>query len=246
MKKAVIFTIADKNNLQYFEKFRNSLRYWHKEDEVDLLLVTEEEIAKFNDPKFFYRAKPLIASQLIGQYEVIIGMDSDQVVCGDISALWADTDADALCVANSNPREAKTYPVQVWDIGVGEYLNAGLVVMRNERFIKHWLGLCMGPRFSHYQFGEQDMLNIMAQYGDYKIGLLDSGDGFWGLASKQYWPNIYLREGRELVLPKSDEWPNKDKIIKVLHWAGGNTPGKMKFDINFQEPVAEWLTKITK
>lgn len=251
MKKVAIFTVADNNNLQYYEKFKNSLRKWHPEGEVDLLLVTETEIAKFNDPKFFYRAKPLLASQLLGQYEVIIGMDCDQVVCGDISTLWADSELDVLCVHNSNPKEAKSYPVQVWDIGVNEYLNAGLVVMRSEKFIKHWAGLCMSPRFDKYQMGEQDLLNIMVYYGDYKVGPLDSGDGFWGLSSKGYWPNIELRADplsklqKKLVLPRGGDWPqDKEKTIKVIHWAGGNVPGKMNFKLNFQEDVAEWLEEL--
>ncbi len=248
MKKVAIFSIADNNNLQYYERFKNSLRKWHGEEEVDLLLMTEKEIAKFNDPKFFYRAKPILADQLIGQYEVIIGMDCDQVVCGDISALWADSELDVLCVHNSNPKEAKTYPVQVWDIGVNEYLNAGLVAMRSEKFIKHWLGLCMSPRFDKYQMGEQDLLNIMVYYGNYKVGLLDSGDGFWGLSSKGYWPKIELRDdvtsklGKKLLLPKEGDWPpDKDKTIKVIHWAGGNVPGKMNSRLNFTEEVSDWL-----
>ena len=244
MKRACIFTIADNRNLPYFEKFKKSLRHWHPEEEIDLLLITEKEIRGFNDPRFFYRAKPIIASQLIGQYETIIGMDCDQIVTGDISELWADTDVDVMCVLNSNPKEAKTYPVQVWDIGVGDYLNAGLVVMRSEQFIRNWLGVCMSQRFDKYQFGEQDILNILCQYGPYTTKILDRGDSFFGLASKQYWNKIELR-GNELVLPKGEDWPDKDKKIKVIHWAGGNV---QKFNLGpyFKPEVQEWLENLMK
>jgi lipopolysaccharide biosynthesis glycosyltransferase len=245
MKKVCIFTIADNRNLPYFEKFRNSLRKWHKEDEVELLLVTENEIRQFNDPRFFYRAKPLIASQLVGQYEVIIGMDCDQIVCGDISELWSDTEADVLGVLNSNPKEAKTYPVQVWNIGVHEYLNAGLVAMRSKEFIHNWAGVCMNPKFNTYQFGEQDLLNILVHYGPYKTRVLDMGDSFWGLSSKQYWNKIELKDN-ELVLPKGDEWPLSDKKIKVIHVAGGNTPNKFNLAPYFRPEVLEWIEELMK
>ena len=246
MKSACIFSIADQRNMEYFSKFRQSLRHWHKEEEVDLLLITEKEIAQFKDPRFFYRAKPIIASQLIGQYETIIGMDCDQIVCGDISELWNNKDkVDVMCVLNSNPKEAKTYPVQVWDIGVSEYLNAGLVVMKSEQFIRNWLGVCMGPKFEHYQFGEQDTLNILVNYGPYTTKILDRGDSFWGLSSKQYWNKIELR-GSELVLPKGEEWPTQDKKIKVLHTGGGNIPNKLNFGPYMKGEVLEWLENLMK
>ncbi len=246
IKKACIFCVADNNNLPYFEKFKNSLRKWHTEEEVNLLLITEKEIVQFKDPKFFYRAKPLIASRLIGQYETIIGMDCDQIVCGDISELWKDGDkVDVACVLNSNPKEAKMYPVQVWDIGVADYLNAGLVVMKSEQFIRNWLGICMGPKFEHYQFGEQDLLNVLVNYGPYQTKILDRGDSFWGLSSKQFWNKIELR-GNELVLPKGEEWPDKDKKIKVIHWAGGSGLPKMNLGPFFKIEVADWLETLIK
>lgn len=243
MKKVCIFTVADERNMQYFDKFRNSLRKWHKEEDVDLLLVTEKEILALNDPKFFYRAKPIIANQLISDYEVVIGMDCDQVVCGDISQLWTDNTVDVMAPLNSNPIEAKNYPVQVWDITPPDYLNAGLVVMRSKMFVQHWLGLCMNPRFNQYRFGEQDLLNIMVYYGPYTTKVLDAGDNFWGLASKGYWNKIELRDN-ELFLPKGDEWPLSDKKIKVIHVAGGNTPNKMNFGPYMKPDVLAWVEKL--
>ena len=75
---------------------------------------------------------------------------------------------------------------------------------------------------------------------------MDAGDSFYGLASKGYWPNITLK-GKVLKLMKNEEWPkDRDKTIRVIHWAGGNRPNKMQFRLNFKPEVAErleWLTK---
>ena len=244
MKKACVYTVADNKNLPYFTAFRNSLRKWHPEEELDILLVKEEEVTRIRDKDFYYRAKPIIGSQLWGKYETLIGMDCDQIVCGDISPLWTEGGYDVGCVYNSNPREAKEVQAQVWDIPHHEYLNAGLVVIKNERFLRHWLGLCHSPHFERYQYREQDLLNILVYYGDYVTKVLDVGPNFWGLASKGYWNQIELRDN-QLVLPKNSEYPQTDKIIKVIHWAGGNTV-KMNFRAFFKEKEAEWLENLVK
>lgn len=229
--------------------FKNSLRKFHSEEEVALLLVGEEEIKKFNDPQFFYRAKPLIASTLMDEYEVVIGADADQIVTGNLAHTW-EGDFDVACVNNSNPREAKMYPVSVWNIHPLAYLNAGYVVMKSKNFVEHWKQLCLSNHFEAYQMGEQDLLNIMVWYMSYiyDIKLLDSSGKWHGLISKGYWPQIKL-EGttKKLVLSKNDEWPiDDDKEIAIIHFAGGNTPDKMNYRIRFQPDVVNYLQTLTK
>lgn len=247
-KKIVGFTIFDKNNEKYAQMFINSLRKFHSEEELPLVSVTEEGIKASNDPAFFYRATPRVAMDLIKEYETVIKFDCDQVVCGDISGIWKG-DFDIACVNNSNPREMKKLVVSVLDIHPLTYLNCGLVVMKSEKFINHWWNLCISPHFDNYQYKEQDLLNIMVFYGDYKIGFLDVGKEWFGLISKGFWPYCEMR-GNDIVLPKNKEWPtNEDKIIKVIHWAGGNDPDKMKFRLHFKPEVVrrlEWLTSQRK
>jgi len=245
MKKLVGFTIFDKNNEKYARMFISSLRKFHSEEDLPLVLVTEESIKATKDPMFFYRATPMIAKDLIKEYETVIKFDCDQIVCGDISHIWKE-DFDVGVVNNSNPREMKNLLVRVWDIHPLSYLNCGLVVMKSEEFINHWWGLCVSPHFDQYQYREQDLLNIMVFYGNYKVKFLDAGKEWWGLISKGYWPLCERREN-DIVLPKNKEWPtDEDKILKVIHWAGGNDPNKMKFRLHFKPEVVkrlEWLTK---
>ncbi len=241
----VFFTIADEKNMEYARKMANSLKYFHPQ--IPLEVIGGEVLADAlkRDPAFFYRATPVIASQLIKEYETVIKIDADSIVTGRLNKAW-EGDFDVKVVLNSNPREFKKYPVSVWDINpVHEYVNAGFVSMKSEEFIEHWHKLCYSNHFNNYQMREQDLLNILVHYGNYKSELLDNTDGFYGLASKGYWPQVVLKKDK-LILPANDEWNKVDKIIKVIHVAGGNTPNKMNFNTSFKEEVVTWLNKLTK
>lgn len=246
--KICAYTIADNNNLKYLEMMKNSLRKFHSEEELPLIEVIGTALtgALERDKDFFYRATPVIASQLMNDYDIVIKIDADSVITGSLNEAWEGEDWDVKLVLNSNPRENKTYPVSVWDLHpIYEYVNCGFVSMKSKEFVEHWHKLCYTQHFFSYQMREQDLLNILVHYGNYKTQLLDNGDSFWGLASKQYWPDIKLKD-KELVLPQNDEWNKIDKKIKVIHFAGGNTPNKMNFNTKFQPEVATYLKELTK
>ena len=139
--------------------------------------------------------------------------------------------------------------VSVWDINPIDYINCGFVVMKSKRFVKHWLKLCTPERATHYQFYEQDFLNILCFYGDYKVRFLDKGkNNKWhGLIVKGYTSEINLIN-KKLILPKGsgaehDIWPeDTDKEIVCYHVAGGIIPNKFAdLDIRFKPEVAEYL-----
>ena len=253
--RRIFYTIADVNNLKYFVKLKNSLAKFHLQEE--LRLFDDLAIQNSQDPMFFYRATPILAKKLMDEgYDMVCKLDCDQIITGDLSHIW-EGDFDVAVVQNSNPREMKTYPVAVWDIPPLDYLNCGFVVMKSKKFVEHWLSLCYSPHFDHYQMKEQDLLNILVYYGDYKVKFLDRSNKWHNLISKGYWSKIELRDigiidGKfrdfKLVLPKNDEWPqDEDKQIACLHWAGGNDPRKMEdINIKFKPEVAKWLNDLIK
>lgn len=241
-KKVCFFSIADKNNMKFFEMMKNSLKNFHPD--IPLLLWDEDKIGRYKDNDFFYRATPIIAKELIEEYECVIKIDADSIVTGNLSHVWED-DYDVALVNNSNPREMKTYPVTVFNINPLAYVNAGFVAMKSKRFIEHWYKQCFSPHFFNFQMREQDILNIITQYGDYKVKRLDEGKKYHGLASKGYWPDLILRDNK-LYLPQTEGWPPEgEKQIVCLHWAGGKDPDKMNFNLRFKPEVIErlkWLT----
>lgn len=246
MNKRIAFTIAGPEDLGYADKMIKSLRKFHDEDELPIVVISGEKLQNLlkQDPMFYYRATPIIARDLWRQgYREIIKIDSDSVITGDISHVWKDK-FDVGVVNNGNPRETKKYPVTVWNIHPFSYVNAGFVVMKDERFINHWFNLCNSVHFQAYQMKEQDLLNIMVFYMDFRVSFLDSGDKWHGLVSKGYFPQMELRENK-LILPKNEEWNKEDKEISVIHFAGGRVADKMNFNIQFREEVVEWLKKLT-
>jgi hypothetical protein len=246
--KICAFTIADEKNLVYANKMIKSLRKFHSEKELPMFVIGPEKLKEIlpQDPMFFYRATPIIAKDLWKQgYDTIVKIDADSVITSRLDHLW-DGEFDVGVVNNANPREMKAYPVSVWNIHPLSYVNCGLVVMKSERFINHWLNLCNSVHFQAYQMKEQDLLNIMVFYMDFKVAFLDSGDKWNGLISKGYWLKFKLDKDK-LILPKNEEWPTtEDKQICVIHVAGGNVADKFNFNIQFKPEIAKWLTNLTK
>jgi len=245
--KKIAFCIADDNNLKYAEMMEKSLRKFHSKEELPLLVVSGADLQKrlVNNPMFYYRATPIIASELTSDNDVIIKIDADSIITGDISDAWKEK-SDVSVVLNSNPKEYLAYPYTIWDIAPFEYFNCGFVVMKNKRFVDYWKLLCFSSHFNNYQMREQDLLNIMCHYGDYRIEILDAGDSLWGLSSKGYWQYIEV-DNNKLVLNPIEGYPPVQKTIKVIHWGGGNTdPQKMNYRIRFSEPVCKYLDKLIK
>lgn len=244
--KVIAFTIADKANLKYLKMMKKSLRKFHSEEELPLQEITgkllKDTLAK--DPAFFYRATPVLASNF-KDYDVVIKIDADSIITAPINEAW-EGDFDVRVVLNSNPREFKRYPVTLLDIDpVQEYLNCGFVVMKSKEFIDHWHKICYSKHFNTYQYREQDLLNILIHYGNYKAELLENSDGLWGLSSKGYEPDVILKN-KKLILPGNKEWNKEDKEIKIIHFAGGNDPNKGNYRIKYQPEVVRFLDRLVK
>jgi len=257
MKKVIAFTIADDNNMKYAKMFEKTLRKFHSEKELPLLIVDGKWLDRISDNEKFYKMTPLIAKDLIREYELVLKFDADQLVTGDLSHIIEDDSYDIGCVFNSNPKEPQ---FKVWDISPGEYLNCGFVAMRSRKLVDHWWSLCRSARFKNYQFREQDLMNIIYYYGDYRTRNFDMSDNWHGLIHKGWWAYMKMKDG-QLILPPTKElanravfagpfveWPpdGKERVIKIIHWAGGNMPNKMNYRIHFQPDVVKYLDKLLK
>ena len=250
-KPVVIFTAYDEANAPYAKLFRNSLKKFHPD--IPLYEVQGDELKAYlaADPMFFYKQKPVIAEKLIKEYELVIGMDCDQIVTGDLSYLWNTKDYDVATVLNWNRKDQEEYGlVAGWGIIPIEYFNCGLVAMRNEKFIKNWSYLCTTPQFERMQYKEQDILNAMCYYGNWNVRCLDHLDplggnnSWWGLLSKGSWQDAFMRNN-EIIIPQGKDgnpFPPKEVSLKVIHWGGGsNSPDKMNYRIKFNDDVVKRL-----
>jgi hypothetical protein len=248
---------------QYSLKMISSLKKTNPNLKGDIKLYTKEDATRLgftslepNVAQMRYMT-PIFINELLQEYDCVVRLDSDQIITGDISHVW-EGDFDAGVVQNANPRELVAQnqlmgrSVSVWDIPPIDYVNCGFVVVKSERFAKHWLKLCT-PNRQHYQFYEQDFLNILCFYGDYNIRFLDRepNNKWHGLISKGYWSQIEKR-GDKLFLPakagaEHDIWPGDfDKEIVCIHWAGGVKSGGFfeNFETKFQPEVLTYLQSL--
>lgn len=209
-----------------------------------------------DDPAFWYRQKPVLAEPLLDEYELVLGLDSDQIVLGDLSYIFETKDYDIGTVINWNRVDPRIYGlVQGWGIQPIEYFNCGLVAMRSKKFVHHWKVLCFSPQFDRMQYKEQDLLNILCYYGNYNVRCFDHGDGvakmsdWWGLISKGEWMRAQLDKDGSIFIPKGfgeTPFPPQDMTLRVIHAGGGGTPNKMNYHQWFTEEVVKRIDDLVK
>lgn len=251
-KPVIMFTVCDNANLPYAKKFENSLRKFHSEKDLPFLIIGEDVVRQTGDPDIFYKQKPYFAKPLLKEYELVIGVDADQLVLGDLNHILSLKDYEVGTVLNYNRVDPPVYGVvQVWDIHPQRYYNCGLVAMRSERFVDHWLNLCNSEHFKNYRYREQDLLNVLCYYGNYMVRCFDDYDRMYeysawhGLLSKGTGLRMILKDGK-VILPKADDnYPERDKEIKIYH-AGGGTSGvdKMNYKTWFPEEIIAHIDKL--
>lgn len=250
MKPVVAFTVADKNNLPYYEMLKNSLRKFHSEKELPLVLYTEKDITEKGD---YYKQKPLFASKLMDEYECAIGLDADQIILGDLSYIWTQKNYDIGTVLNTNREDPKKYGlVQGWGIPHNEYFNCGLVAMRSKQFVNHWLSICNSRYFPRFQYGEQDIMNILAHFGGYKVKCFDQYDkinnyyAWHGLVFKGEEMRAILKDGKVILPPDYQGYPDRPLEMKVWHTAGGGNEKKLNYRIKFNEELIKHIDTLVK
>lgn len=252
-KPAVAFTVCDENNEKYARMLENSLRKFHSSEELPLHIVKGKELRGYlkDDPQFFYRQKPILGEKYLKEYDLVLGLDCDQIVCGKLDYILKTSDYDVGCVLNYNRIDPKTYGlIQGWGIQPIEYVNCGLVAMRSEKFVHEWKVWCFSPQFERMQYREQDGLNIKVYHGNWNCRIFDHGDGiarmhsWWGLISKGEWLKAKMR-GEEIIVPKGEgntPFPPIDMSIKIIHFGeGNNIPNKMNYRTKFSEEVSKRL-----
>jgi hypothetical protein len=253
--KTCFFSLAtDETNMGYYKMMRNSLKKFHPD--IPHLLYDKEKIKKYlDDPMWMYRSSPSILYELRNDYDLIIQINADQIVTGPLDEILKG-DYELGVVYNYNRVDPTMYgAVSVLDIPNQYYYNLGTVAVHSKALIEHWYRLCYTYHFMNYRYREQDLVNIMAYYGNYKVKCFDEVDpktkdsSYYGLKSKGEWHKAIMRDDK-LILPRAEDgYPERDKILRILHWAGGDAALKMNYRTYFSQPCIiylDWLTADTK
>jgi len=253
--KSIAFVIADDNHLPLAKNLINSIRKFHSEKELPVHIVTGDELKGYRKEyrDFFYKATPIVAEKFIDDYDMVLKLDCDQLCLGSLDFILNSTGWDVGTVYNWNRVDPKEFGlVQVWDIVPTQYFNCGFVAMRSKEFIQHWKQLCNSSHFDKYQYREQDLLNILTHYGNYRVKCFDDYDMMYdysawhGLKVKGETMKLVLRNGK-VILPKGDDnYPERDVEIKIFHEAGGQNPNKGNYRLYFPEDIVAYIDDLVK
>lgn len=242
-----MFTVADNNNLKWAKQLENTLRKFHSSEECPFVIIDQKELDKWEDKAKFYRATPYYAEKFMEEYDLVIKIDSDSLITGSLEYVF-NMPYDVATVFNWNRVDPPMYgEIGLATIAPPEYYNCGFVAMRSREFVKRWKALCYSKHFDRMPYREQGFLNILTHYGEFNVLPLDDYNpilnysAWHGLRSKGEWNKIILKDDK-LILPKAEnQYPEMDKEIKVIHWAGGNDTGKMNYRVYFNEDVIKRL-----
>jgi hypothetical protein len=244
--RSVCFTIADAKNLQWAKMCEKSFKHFHPD--IPFIIYGDKEIdeTQISRPTVFYLSTPYFARKLIKEYDQVVKIDADSIVTAPLEILESPEDFDVGVVYNWT-RDKISETIKVWDVLPQGYFNNGFVIFRSAELIEHIWKLCNEKFFSNYQFREQDMLNIVVYYGNYKVKPIDVGPSWYGLRSKSEWIKAIMKDGL-IVVPKApDLFPEHDKVLRVLHWAGGTTTDvKLNYRAFFNEEVSDYIETLIK
>ena len=231
------YTIADAKNIGYANIMHNSLMKFHPD--IPHFIFTGKDLEWTQDPKKFYRMYAKFGEQLSKEYELVMQIDADSIVTGSLDHIINDKTFEVGGVLNNNTIDPK---INIFVIPPDVYINAGFIAVRSQRFWKWWNKLNYTTYFDMMQFVEQDTLNLIFHLGDLKSKIFDMSKNWHGLISKGLWNKLEMK-GDEIVLPESlteDNVRREEKIIKIIHFAGGNVP-KMNVDTYFRPEVVKRL-----
>jgi hypothetical protein len=180
-------------------------------------------------------AKPTFAKLLLKEYDRIINIDADTVICGRLSEVL-ETDWEVGGVWNYNKYENASFE----NIKEDMYVQAGMVGSTRPEFWDIWEKENKGAM--KYMRQENDVLNKV-WYNDPKVSQMkrliwDKDKNYLGCKSLGREGEMYL-EGDELMLD--------GEKVKAYHWArGGGSMPKMNYRNGWFRPeVTQWLENVS-
>lgn len=236
MKNTVFFTIVDDRH--YFSEgthiLINSFKRFHPD--IDLVVYRQNTVDKIFKEKGinFFQAKPTFAKLLVKDYELVVNIDADHVICSRLDDVL-DGDYEVGGPWNFNDYENSGFE----NITEKMYVQAGMVASRNPKFWDIWEKA--NKDAMKYMRKENDTLNLV-WYNDPKVKKMkrviwDKKKGYYGCKSLGREPEFYI---------ENDKLMCRGEQVKAYHFARGSNFG-MKLDFEnmpFTNEVKHWLMNL--
>lgn len=232
-------------------KLKNSLAHFHPD--IELHIFGDAEIAEFKKTYPWLgwaNMDPILCGKLAEDHDLVIHIDADSIVTGKLVDVLS-ADFDIAGVRNNNDAGmasglGATFGTHIPGIDARwQYLNAGLVASTSKEFWKDFLH--HNEHDAATGFGEQDVWNRLFWSGKYKAKLLDPKESnvYYGVAQQLPRPGQPMQDAWRQMYMKDGSLYFKDKIVKIIHNAGGFGLPKLQYQ-NWVEPdVKEFLDHIT-
>jgi len=224
-EKWCAFTIADSDlTHRLADRAKKSFNVFHPAIPFFKLDARDEEsilgeVRESTSACKAFEIRPRFMSKLLDDYDGVIYLDADTVVCDRLDEfLKGDFD-----IAGS------------LNLGDEPYLNAGVSACKSKEFCDEWTHLM-------YQDGagpsNQVYFNQLANTQRYNLKIVDAEKVYYNERSRPYWGKMKTCSDGKLR--------THGRVVKVLHWAGGVSRMEDKLSSSdFNQEVREHLDKIT-
>jgi len=245
--KTCFFTILQKNYSGCIEHelFIKSFKRFHPD--IPLFIVDDIMIEKLmsETPGLdFYKMKASAAKLFYNDYDLVVNIDADHFIFDRLDEILLG-DFDVAAPSNNNNYEnvnlsIQSYRGKMYNIVTDEkYIQAGLIASTSKDFWKAYEKASL-THADHMTCRDNDVLNLLIQFGNYNFKLLDGGwtpndpnrKCYYGCSSLSLEKNVVLVDGK----PSIDNRP-----LKCYHVARGSA--KPKFSQLFTPEIQNWFNE---
>ena len=180
--RTCFFTFVTDSYAQYieFDLFEKSFKHFHPD--IPLFVLRDAEIDNLkrkHNSLDMYNIKATAAKTFYDDYDLVVNIDADHFIFSRLDEILQG-DFDVACPSNVNYYEnvdisINTYLNNRYNIVTGEqYVQAGLIASSSKQFWNAYEAASI--RHAHQMTcKDNDVLNLVLQFGDYNFKLLDGG-----------------------------------------------------------------------
>lgn len=282
-KKIIVSTWCTDDWQESFgiEPLEKTFKHFHPDIKFDIIGTAEtkkvieeysyiEECMTHEEVPWFMRGKtelfltaPLVYN-LKNSYDMIVHIDADSVVLGDLSEIFQSKE-DVIGVKNTsplgtwgcNPGSDRIHPFTGQVIGNHDFPNMGMWAINSMEFIDDWIeynkniltnpSIPIPSRLRDALGDENDTFSWLFHSGKYSTKMMDKNPAIsgyygcsvsWGTETNwDTWKSFYVKDGKVYFM---DPTVNEEIQVKLLHLAGGG--GKEKGNTPFMETLKEKLS----
>jgi len=233
MREVCFFTTYDERAKEMGQGMANSVKKFYPDIPMEVTVIgTKDKGGHFDLMNFCYSylKKGL---ELLDQYQRIIHIDPDSVMCNLCPDLFGDYE---LGVVKNNVPCGPEYGGMAKDV----YVNAGLTVCTSKEVWRDRINEFSKRNNTRWEtLNEQNALNYIYHTTSHKTKLLEFDDRTYGISSLDFYKDMFLRDN-ELYLPNN-------KKVCVFHAAGvyWKTNNKINFDFIENEEARERIISYT-